>query len=147
VNGAVAVDTSVWIPYLRSRRHAAVMDRLVEAGRLIVPTPVLLELYAGTASVADKRAVDAIRGAAQRLKTLVHPGEDDFCLAGQILSYQARRAGALRPRDHSHDLLIALVAARSAGALLTENVVDMRRWADAVRQRAHLRLVVSRPSG
>ena len=144
---AATLDTSIWIPFLRSRRYGPSVDRLVAEGRVWMPTVVLLELYAGTGSVADARAIDAIRVAVARLGRLYHPTTEDFVLAGRMLSYESRRAGRLRPRDHSHDLLIAIAAARTSGALLTANRDDMLRWARLLRTRARLRVDVLVPSG
>ncbi len=129
------LDSSVWIPYLRERRHAGTIDALIARGRALLHSVVVLELYAGSSSVDDKRDVDAIVEAAIRLDCLVHPSSEDFARAGQILSEHSRRQGHVRPRDHSHDLLIAIGAARSGGLLLTENLSDMQRWAKAIRRR------------
>ncbi len=139
------VDTSIWVPYLRSRRWASSLDPLVAAGRVWVHGVVLLELYAGTHDLADKRAIDAIRSAARSLGRLHHPGEDDLCLAGQILSWHAARSGAVRPRDHSHDLLVAIGAARTRSVLWSANLSDMVRWSTALRRRAGLQVRVERP--
>jgi len=144
---AFTLDTSIWVPYLRARRYAALVDPLVAAGRAWVHTVALLELYAGTGSREDARDVDAIRAGAQSLGRLYHPPESDFILAGRILAYHTRRHGRIRPRDHAQDLLIAIGAARTGSALLTDNRRDMVRWADALRRRARLRVRVLAPAG
>jgi predicted nucleic acid-binding protein len=138
-------DTSVWIPYLRDRRHASVVDPIVARGRVLLHTVVLLELYAGTANGDDKRDVDALAAAAARLGRIVHPGVEDLTLAGQVMSDYARRHGRIRPRDHSHDVLIAIGAARARGLLLTENLSDMRRWAPILARRAKLKVEIAAP--
>ena len=142
----VTLDTSVWVPYLRSKRYASAVDPLVGAGRVWVHGIALLELYAGTASVDDARAVDTLREAARSLGRLYVPPEHDLVLAGRVLAYHARRYGRLRPRDHSHDLLIAIGAARTGSILLTVNRRDMDRWAAALRRRAGLRVRVAVPA-
>ena len=142
----VTLDTSVWVPYLRSKRYASAVDPLVGAGRVWVHGIALLELYAGTASVDDARAVDTLREAARSLGRLYVPPEHDLVLAGRVLAYHARRYGRLRPRDHSHDLLIAIGAARTGSILLTANRRDMDRWAAALRRRAGLRVRVAVPA-
>jgi len=138
----VTLDTSVWVPYLSSKRYASAVDPLVGAGRVWVHGIALLELYAGTASVDDARAVDTLREAARSLGRLYVPPEHDLVLAGRVLAYHARRYGRLRPRDHSHDLLIAIGAARSGGALLTANARDMRRLGDHDSPSRRLRVSV-----
>jgi predicted nucleic acid-binding protein len=142
----VTLDTSVWVPYLRPKRYASAVDPLVGAGRVWVHGIALLELYAGTASVDDARAVDTLREAARSLGRLYVPPEHDLVLAGRVLAYHARRYGRLRPRDHSHDLLIAIGAARTGSILLTVNRRDMDRWAAALRRRAGLRVQVASPA-
>ncbi|MBI4704762.1 MAG: hypothetical protein HY744_26970 [Deltaproteobacteria bacterium] len=142
---AVTIDTSVWIPFLRERRYETTVGPLIAEARAWVSTVTLLELYAGTASIEDKRDVDAIRAHAASLGRLWHPGEADLCLAGQLLSFHARSAGAIRPKDHGFDLLIAIGAGRTSSVLLTENAAHMQRWAFLLRRRAGLRVRVQAP--
>lgn len=145
-SAAVVLDASVWIPYLRARRYAALIDPLVAAGRVWVHAVVLLELFAGTQTRGDARAVDAIRAAAARLGQLYSPSEEDFVLAGRLLSAYAGQHGTIRPRDHSHDLLIAIGAARTGSVLVAENRRDMDRWARMLRRRGGLSLSVVTPA-
>lgn len=140
---AVTLDTSVWIPYLRWGRHETTVDPLIAAGRVWVHAVVLLELYAGTQTVADGRAVEAIRAAAKSLGRLYSPPEEDFVLAGRLLSHYASRFGSVRPRDHSHDVLITIGAARTGSVLLADNRRDMNRWAHALKRRAGLSVRVA----
>ena len=65
---------------------------------------------------------------------LLVPTEQEWLTAGQVLPRYARRHGALKPSQHVADLLIALGAARVAGEVVTDNLVDFRRWARALRQ-------------
>ena len=143
---AVLLDASVWIPYLRARRYAALVDPLIAAGRVWVHAVVLLELFAGTQSRKDARAVDVIRAAATRLGRLYSPTEEDFVLAGRLLSHYAQEHGSVRPRDHSHDLLIAIGAARTGSVLVADNRRDMNRWARALRRRGGLSVAVVSPA-
>ena len=89
-----------------------------------------------------QRAVDRIRLAAESLGRLYHPQAADLVLAGRVLSYWSRLHGSVRPRDHRQDLLIAIGAARSGGALLTANSRDMRRLATMIHGRGGLRVSV-----
>lgn len=132
---AAVIDSSVWIPYLRVRRFASSVDPLVARGRAWLHGIVLMELHAGAATRDDRRDVDLIHDAARRLDLVVQPERDDFRLAGVVLADHARRHGRVRPRDHSHDLLITIGAARSCGVVLTKNAADMERWARALSKR------------
>ncbi len=145
MSSATLLDSSVFIPYLRNGTYAATVDALLARGRVVLHTVVVLELYAGTASVEDKRDVDELRAAAERLGRVVHPSADDLALAGQVLADYSRSHGRIRPRDHTHDLLIAIGAGRGRHVLLTENVSDMQRWAEALTRRARLTVRVERP--
>ena len=91
------------------------------------------------------RAVDTIREAARSLGRLYQPIAEDFVLAGRILAYHAQRHGRLRPRDHSHDLLIVIGAARTGSVMLSRNPRDMVRWAGALKRRAGLSVQVVVP--
>jgi predicted nucleic acid-binding protein len=142
----VTLDTSVWVPYLRARRYAATVDALAATGRIWLHDIVVLELYAGTESVQDARDVDSIRQAAGSLSRVYHPPHEDFVLAGRMLALHARRYERVRPRDHSHDLLIAIGAARTGGVLLAENRAHMLRWASMLERRAQLPLRVETPA-
>ncbi len=90
------LDSSVWIPYLRARTYAATVDALISRGRVWLHSVVLLELYAGAANPGDRRDVDAIRIAAERLGRIVHPSVQELCLAGRVLSGHEVRYGRLR---------------------------------------------------
>jgi len=139
---AVTIDTSVWIALLRTRRYARTVDPLIAAGRAWVHSVAHLELYAGATSRADARVVDDIRLAAEHLGRLYHPDAEDLILAGRVLSYWSSIRGRARPRDHTHDLLIAIGAARTRSVLLTANAREMRRWAAAIERRGGLRVPV-----
>ena len=139
------LDTSVWIPYLRNGTHAAIVDPLIARGRVWLHSIVLFELYAGAGNARDKKDIDALAEVARRLDRLIHPLPEDFMLAGQVVAAYSARHGRVRPRDHSHDLLIAIGAGRTRTLLLTANLTDMRRWSAALARRARLVVRVTSP--
>jgi predicted nucleic acid-binding protein len=57
------LDSSVWIPYLRERKHAVAIDALIARGRALLHSVVVSELCAGSSSMGDKRDVDGLRRA------------------------------------------------------------------------------------
>jgi hypothetical protein len=63
-----------------------------------------------------------------------------------MLALHARRHGRVRPRDHSHDLLIVIGAARTGSVLLAENRAHMLQWAALLQRRARLLLRVETPA-
>ena len=105
-----------------------------------------LELFAGAQTRKDARAVAAIRAAAARLGRLYSPPEDDFVLAGRLLSAYAVQHGSIRSRDHCQDVLIAFGAARASGMLIAANRGDMDRWARLLQRRGGLSLTVVSPT-
>jgi predicted nucleic acid-binding protein len=97
------------------------------------------ELYAGALSPADKRDYDAINQLFLRHGYMLTPTHHDWTASGILLARYQQRYGALEPRDHINDLLIALSAANADAELITENDTDMRRW-QAMLRRAGKRL-------
>ena len=51
----ITLDASVWIPYLRWRRYADIVDPLIASGRAWLHAVVALELYAGTNGIEGTR--------------------------------------------------------------------------------------------
>jgi predicted nucleic acid-binding protein len=139
------LDTSIWIPYLRNGTYAATVDPLIARGRVWLHSVVLFELYAGAVSSHDKKDIDTLAQVAHRLGRVIHPQPEDFVLAGRAIAAYAAGHGRVRPKDHSHDLLIAIGAGRAGTLLLTANLVDMRRWSAALARRAKLTVRVASP--
>ena len=92
------------------------------------------ELYAGALSPADKRDYDAINQLFSRRGYMLTPDHQDWTASGILLARYQQRYGALEPRDHINDILIALSAANANAELITENDADMRRWQEMLRR-------------
>jgi len=111
-------DSSVLIPWLRSRRYDEVVTAAFASRRFLLCTVVWMELYAGTRTRADKRDLDRMVAA----------------LSGN---------GAIEVREHANDVLIALSASRAGAELVTVNREDMERWQGMLkRSRRRLSLQV-----
>jgi len=111
-------DSSVLIPWLRSRRYDEVVTAALASRRFLLCTVVWMELYAGTRTRADKRDLDRMVAA----------------LSGN---------GAIEVREHANDVLIALSASRAGAELVTVNREDMERWQGMLkRSRRRLSLQV-----
>jgi len=65
---------------------------------------------------------------------VITPTYEDWVLAGRLLEQYGRLYGALRPRDHAHDILIVLCAAQVHGTVITANLRHMDRWARMARR-------------
>jgi predicted nucleic acid-binding protein len=122
----IAVDTSVWIDYLRAARTAQAkrLGEELRSGRPIAITDVVyMELLQGT---PDERAAALLR--LRLLQSTVMRARDlaDFELAAQI--YRRVRRGGHTPRG-SADCLIAAVCIREDVPLLHDDI-DFDRIAE-----------------
>jgi predicted nucleic acid-binding protein len=126
------VDTSILISYLRHGRYRDFLHTALRDGRLLLPGPVLAELYAGATTLTDLRDIEVIR---RSLGTgIVETDEEQWVLAGRCLAGYARRFGHIQPRDHLVDALVAAAAALFDALLVTEDVTGMGRWRDQLRR-------------
>jgi predicted nucleic acid-binding protein len=127
-------DSSVLIPWLRTRHYDALVTTAFASRRFLLSTVVWMELYAGTRSRGDKQDLDRIVRALTGLGRVVSPEPEDFYTAGQVVATYTRRYGQIALRDHAHDILIALGAWRARAELFTVNRQDMERWQRLLRR-------------
>jgi predicted nucleic acid-binding protein len=122
------LDSSVLIPWLRDGSYDQLVTASFTSRQSILCTVVWMELYAGTRSASDKRDLDRMVQALADVGRVISPQPKDFYQAGQMIAYYARQYGAIQPRDHANDVLIALCASRVSATLITENEVHMEKW-------------------
>jgi predicted nucleic acid-binding protein len=134
-------DSSVLIPWLRTRHYDALVTTAFASRRFLLSTVVGMELYAGTQRRADKQDLDRMVRVLTGIGRVVSPAPEDFYTAGQMVATYARRYGQIALRDHAHDILIALGAWRARAELFTVNRQDMERWQGLLR-RAGKRITV-----
>jgi predicted nucleic acid-binding protein len=121
-------DSSVLIPWLRTRHYDALVTTAFASRRFLLSTVVGMELYAGTRSRGDKQDLDRMVQALTGVGRVVSPEPEDFYTAGQMVTTYTRRYGQMALRDHAQDILIALGAWRARAELFTVNREDMERW-------------------
>jgi predicted nucleic acid-binding protein len=121
-------DSSVLIPWLRTRHYDALVTTAFASRRFLLSTVVGMELYAGTRSRGDKQDLDRMVQALTGVGRVVSPEPEDFYTAGQMVATYTRRYGQMALRDHAQDILIALGAWRARTELFTVNREDMERW-------------------
>ena len=121
-------DSSVLIPWLRTRHYDALVTTAFASRRFLLSTVVGMELYAGTRSRGDKQDLDRMVQALMGVGRVVSPEPEDFYTAGQMVATYTRRYGQMAMRDHAQDILIALGAWRARAELFTVNREDMERW-------------------
>ena len=121
-------DSSVLIPWLRTRHYDDLVTTAFASRRFLLSTVVWMELYAGTRRRADKQDLDRMVRALTGIGRVVSPEAEDFYTAGQMVAAYARLYGHIALRDHANDILIALGAWRVHAELVTVNRQDMERW-------------------
>jgi predicted nucleic acid-binding protein len=136
----IVADTTVFIAALRGQGGDAFAA--VRRGQVWLAAVVLAELYAGTRSADEARALDQLAREAIRGDRLLVPASDDWARAGRMIARHVRLWGAVRPRDHLADALVVLAAARVGGEVLTANVQHLEVWARQAR-RSGLDVLVS----
>jgi hypothetical protein len=100
----ILADTSVWVSYFRdgTRPDDEQLDRLIEAGEVVICGPVLAELIAGAGGKARETITETLAGLPWA--ELDHSG----WLAVGMLAARLRQAGEKLPLT---DLVIAVSAA------------------------------------
>jgi len=130
---------------IRVGTYEDLFQRALRNGQARLSSVVMQELYAGAQTPADKKDYDGINRAFLRRGYMVTPQHDDWTFSGVLLAQYQRQYGAVEPRDHINDLLIALCAVQVNAALVTENTTDMERWQKMLRRSGRvLRLIAMR---
>jgi predicted nucleic acid-binding protein len=127
-------DSSVLIPWLRTRHYDALVTTAFASRRFLLGTVVWMELYVGTRSRGDKQDLDRIVRALTSVGRVVSPEPEDFYTAGQMVATYTRRYEQIALRDHAQDILIALGAWCARAELVTVNRQDMEQWQRLLRR-------------
>jgi predicted nucleic acid-binding protein len=117
--GLLLFDTGI---YIRFSRDARIFQRT------IFTAVVAAELYAGTRSQPEKRALDKLCQAHHALGHFSSPPASAWIDAGILLRRTRSTFGQMDFVRHFRDLLIALEAMRTGATLVTENSRDFARW-------------------
>lgn len=128
------VTPRIWdtCAYVRGFSEPDVNERLaadIRRGRFMLCAIVAMELHAGTRDPATHRALHDLARHLAPLGLVCVPGLPDYQRVGLALARYAARHGAIDPRAHFRDALIALCAARRRAAIVTDDVRDLERWA------------------
>ena len=135
-------DTSVYIAYIREKKHAELIDRTTEAGRAVLSSVVAMELYAGARSTAEKRLLDQYVSSMKRLKAYDVPGEGDWAKSGILVERYTRLRGHTDVRDHFRDILLILTALHRDAVLVSTNK-HLTNWMPLLkRQGETLRMTI-----
>jgi predicted nucleic acid-binding protein len=122
------LDTTVLIKALRDPDAWEDLFEAMTSERVWLSSVVVAELYAGTRSPDDGRAIAQIVRSMSRLKRVFAPMPEEWARAGQLIARRIRLQGELSPRDHLADVLIVITAARLGGTVVTANVRHFEAW-------------------
>ena len=121
-------DTTVLIAALREPARLAVLRRLAANHRCYLTGVTVAELHAGARSRVQQAAVAQLTAVFARFDRLLTPTATEWEAAGRLIAHARWRRGAMEPRDHYPDVLIAQIAARLGAAIVTANLADFRSW-------------------
>lgn len=122
----IVVDTNIYIDWFNARRHEEVLFRRDVVKHL--SAVVLMELYAGAVSDADRWHTRRVESSFARVGRIVVPTRAVFVEAGHVLRRLQSRRGFGGERRHTigPDILIALSARTIGATVVTQNARHYR---------------------
>ena len=126
--GLLLFDTGVYIRFSRGEKYLWLSEDARIFQRTIFTAVVAAELYAGTRSQPEKRALDKLCQAHHALGHFSSPPGSAWIDAGILLRCTRSTFGQMDFVRHFRDLLIASEAMRTGATLVTENSRDFARW-------------------
>ena len=126
--GPLLLDTGVYIRFSRREAYPWLAGDAQIFQRTILSSVVAAELYAGTRSQREKRALDELCRAHHALGHFSTPTASMWIDAGVLLRRARGTLGKMNFAHHFRDVLIAVETARTKATLVTENVADFERW-------------------
>jgi predicted nucleic acid-binding protein len=126
--GLLLFDTGIYIRFSRGEKYPWLGEDAQLFQRTILTAVVAAELYAGTHSQQEKRALDQLCQAHSALSHFSSPPGSAWIDTGILLSRSRRTFGQMDFVRHFRDLLIASEAMRTGATLVSENSRDFARW-------------------
>jgi predicted nucleic acid-binding protein len=126
--GLLLFDTGIYIRFIRGENYPWLGTDAQIFQRTILTAVVASELYAGTRSKTEKRALDELCRAHQALGHFSAPTASAWTETGLLLRRASEKYGRMDFPLHFRDALIAMEALRSKATLVTENAADFARW-------------------
>lgn len=120
MNSLVVFDTSIFIDYLRQKRHRERLQNLT--GFIRTSAVVLAELWRGATKQQERKFLVQL----EANHPVLVPTQNNWVESGQILATLRARHGLLpgKMRDLHFDVLIALTARSNGARLITSNGAD-----------------------
>jgi predicted nucleic acid-binding protein len=126
--GLLLFDTGIYIRFSRGEKYLWLSEDARIFQRTIFTAVVAAELYAGTRSQPEKRALDKLCQAHHALGHFSSPPGSAWIDAGILLRRTRSTFGQMDFVRHFRYLLIASEAMRTGATLVTENSRDFARW-------------------
>ena len=126
--GPLMFDTGIYIRFSRGENYLWLGEDARVFQRTILTAVVAAELYAGTHSHREKRALDELCQAHRALGRFSSPSAASWVDTGILLRRARSVFGQVDFVRHFRDLLIAVEAAGARATLVTENIGDFARW-------------------
>ena len=126
--GPLLFDTGIYIRFSRGENYFWLGQDARLFQRTILTAVVAAELYAGTHSLREKRALDELCQAHRALGHFWSPNAASWIETGILLRRAPSVFGQIDFVHHFRDLLIAMEAVQLGATLVTENVPDFGRW-------------------
>lgn len=120
-------DTTALVATVREPAREPAFRRTAEQGGYLTSVTVA-ELLAGSRTPRQSLLIDQLAAVFERNGRLLAPTAVEWAATGKLIARAIARRGAMEPRDHYPDVLIAQIAGRIGAAIITDNVVDFRRW-------------------
>ncbi len=121
-------DTTALVAASRDPSRLPALRRAALSSRSYLTAVTVAELHAGVRSPEQAALIERLAALFARDERLLVPAAAEWVAAGRLIARAIQRQGAMEPRDHLPDVLIAQVAGRIGAAVVTDNVVHLRRW-------------------
>jgi predicted nucleic acid-binding protein len=119
------VAPTVFIAAIRDPARLPALQRAATR-RCYLTAITIAELYAGARSSRQTALIDRLALLIACDQRLLAPEADEWAAAGRSIVRAIVRRGAMEPRDHHPDVLLARIADRIGAAIVTDNVSVLR---------------------
>lgn len=121
-------DTTALIGAIRDPSRLTWLRRAAGSPRYYLTSVTIAELHSGARTTQQAFLIEQLARLFARDGRLLTPTADEWSAAGRMIARAIIRSGAMEPRDHYPDALIAQIAGRMEAAIITDNVGDLRGW-------------------
>ena len=121
-------DTTALVAAIRDQARLPALRRAALSSRGYLTSVTVAELQAGARSPQHASLIDQLATLFARQDRLLTPTEAEWMATGRLIARAVMMRGAMEPRDHYPDVLIAQIASRIGATVVTDNAADFRGW-------------------